>query len=68
MASDTTRFSFHSGVPAHVWGVFSKWYSPSGAERPNQPILQGEFQSYGDWYEDWFGDDEDDEEEGEKDE
>jgi hypothetical protein len=64
MASDTTRFSLHSEVPAHAWAVFGKWYSRTGTERPNQPILQGEFQSDEQWYQDWYG--EDDEEDNEE--
>ncbi|PVH98638.1 hypothetical protein DM02DRAFT_41538 [Periconia macrospinosa] len=54
MADDTNRFSLHADVPNHAWGVFSKWYSRTGAERENQPILQGEFQSDTEWWNDWF--------------
>ncbi|PGH11136.1 hypothetical protein AJ80_07238 [Polytolypa hystricis UAMH7299] len=43
MADDTNRFSLHTKVPTHAWGVYGKWYSLTGAERPNQPIRQGEF-------------------------
>lgn len=59
MTSNPDRFRLHEHVPNHVWNVFTKWYSRTGAERPNN-ILQGEFQDYADWYEDWYGEDEED--------
>ncbi|OCL07945.1 hypothetical protein AOQ84DRAFT_50323 [Glonium stellatum] len=63
LASD--KFSLHVDVPNHVWNVFGKWYSRTGAERPNS-ILQGEFQNYAEWYEDWYGEDDEDDEEDEE--
>lgn len=63
--ADMNRFFLHDEVPNHVRGVFSKWYSRTGAERANQPIRQGEFQDYAEWWNDWFSLDEE-EEEGEE--
>lgn len=54
MANDTRRFSLHPGVPAHAWRVFGRCYSRTGAERPCNPIRQGQFQSYEEWWNDWF--------------
>lgn len=62
MASDTNRFPLHPAVPDYIWSVFSKWYSLTGAERPNS-ILQGTFQTHKEWLNGWLGVEE--EEEGE---
>jgi len=62
IAGDTERFSLNAEVPDHAWGVFGTWYSRSGAERPNSPIRQGQFQNYTDWWNDWFTPDEDEDE------
>jgi hypothetical protein len=66
MTEDTNGFSLHAEVPKHVWGVFSKWYSRIGAERANQPILQGEFQGYAEWWNGWFAPNVEEEKEEEK--
>lgn len=63
IANDTSRFSLHPDVPAHAWGVFGKWYSRTGAERPNDPPRQGQFQSYAEWWNDWFASEEEEDEE-----
>jgi len=57
--TDDARFSLHLSVPDHVWNVLGKWYSTSGAERSNNPIRQGDFQTYADWWNDRFVSEED---------
>lgn len=60
MAQDRNRFHLPAGVPQQAWTVFGKWYSTSGAERTNDPIRQGTFQNYRDWWDDWYGSEEED--------
>jgi hypothetical protein len=68
MTAASDKFSIHDDVPGHVWSFFQKWYSRSGVERTNN-VLQGEFQSYAEWWSDWYGEEEEeDEEEGEENE
>lgn len=67
MTATPDKFCLHADVPNHAWNFFQKWYSRTGAERPNN-ILQGEFQSYSEWWNDWYGEDEDEDRDGDDDE
>lgn len=68
MANDTNRFFLHPDVPVNAWRVFGKWYPTTGAERANNPILGGDFQTDEEWWNDWFAEEEEEEEDDEEEE
>jgi hypothetical protein len=61
MRDTPDKFKMPASVPVNVWAAFQFWYSTTGETRPNNPVLQGTFQVYLEWYDDWYGEEEEEE-------